>query len=145
MVLRTQLQLARHLELPVILHCVRAVGRLIEVLEDTGSLPAGGMVHGFGGPAELTKRFVKLGYSFSSGGMVTREDARRCRKAAQSVPAARLLVESDTPDHAPSGTGEQSEPASIWTTLEVLASLRGTTAQDLARVTAHNARALFRI
>jgi len=144
MVLQTQLQLARQLELPVILHCVRATGRLLEILGDLDPLPAGGLVHGFGGPAELIDSFVRLGLHLSVGGLVCRESAKRCRAAAVVVPQDRLLVESDTPDH-PTGEAEQSEPASINQTLATLATLRQTTAAQLGAATAHNARRIYRL
>lgn len=143
-VLRTQLQLARQLELPVILHCVHATGRLIEILGELEPLPAGGLLHGFGGPAELVDAFVGLGLHLSIGGLVCNEAAKRCRKAAAVIPKDRLLVESDTPDHAPD-RADYSEPASITQTLATLAALRGTTAAELGTATAHNARRVYRL
>jgi TatD DNase family protein len=91
----------------------------------------------------MIRRLVKLGYSFSFGALVTRDNANKCRKAAAKVPAERLLVESDTPDH-PAGEAAFSEPASIVGTLEALAGLRRESYDELAALTAQNARALYR-
>ena len=68
-VLRTQLQLARQTARPVILHCVGAIARLLEILKEEERLPAGGMIHGFGGPADLVRQYAKLGLFFSFGGL----------------------------------------------------------------------------
>lgn len=145
MVLRTQLQLARQLELPVILHCVHRIGRLVEILADEGRLPAGGMLHGFGGPAELVRKLRRLGYYFSFGGLVTQPNAKRCRAAAVAVPLDRLLVESDTPDHPPHQQGDASEPASIVRVIEELALLRREPVEKIRAATLANARRLFRV
>ena len=144
--LEAQLELARSLELPVILHCVQATPLLITLLKRCGLPRSGGMVHGFTGSKETALEFLRLGLHISFGGMVTRPGAKRCRAAAAVVPADRLLLESDCPDHPPlGGSGQGSEPAEISITLQELARLRGESAEGLAGITEVNARSLFRI
>jgi TatD DNase family protein len=142
--LEAQLELARGLGLPVVLHEVRAHAALLEVLDRCGPLAAGGYLHGYTGPAELVDEWLAHGLSLSFGGMVTNPRARRCRAAAAAVPLDRLLVESDTPDHPPRGLGSaQSEPAGIALVLFELARLRGAQPEALAAATADNARRLL--
>ncbi len=143
--LDAQLALARSRGLPVILHCVRRLGRLVEILEAAGPLPAGGLVHGFSGPAEMVEPLLRLGLCLSFGGLVTRPSSKRCRAAALIVPADRLLIESDTPDHPPAWCQGPSEPAALRHVVAALAQLRGVEPESIAALTAANARRLYRL
>jgi TatD DNase family protein len=143
-VLERHLDVADELSLPVILHCVDAHGALVELLERRGPLKRGGVMHSYSGPAELVPRYARLGLYFGFAGIVTRDNAKRPRRALISVPLERLLVESDGPDQVAAGVeGRRSEPAHIVRVLESCASLRPETLTELARATAENARILF--
>jgi TatD DNase family protein len=140
--LELQLALARETSLPVVLHCVDAHGRMIELLERHG--PFEGVVHGFSGEPEMALRYVALGLHVSFGPLVTVPTARRARAAAVVVPDDRLLVESDAPDQRPYGaTATRSEPAVLGTVIDALAVLRGTTSAHVGDVTYANAARLF--
>jgi TatD DNase family protein len=143
-VFQTQLHLAQHLNLPVIIHCVRATGRLLQLLRDHGPLKSGGMLHAYGGPVELIGKFKALGLYFSFGSRVCVPEAAKCHRAAKKVPIGRLLVESDTPDHPLASDLASSEPAHVIKIVERLAQLRGCTATFLENETSANAECLFR-
>ncbi|MDB4975396.1 MAG: TatD-related deoxyribonuclease [Myxococcaceae bacterium] len=144
-VARAHLKLARELDLPVIVHCVRAHGRLLELLEELGPHAPGGVMHAYGGPAELVGRYAKLNFRFSFGGIVTHPEAKRPRAALAAVPRSLLLVETDGPSQVPRGsTRSRSEPADVAHVLAVAAELRGESEDALSRATAQNACALFR-
>jgi TatD DNase family protein len=136
-VVRHHLALARELHLPIILHCVRAHARMLSLLREFGAMP--GVMHAYGGPAELVPEYVALGMRFSFGGIVTHENAKKPR-----LPLERLLVETDGPSQVPHGVQRtRSEPADVARVLEVMAALRSESVQELARATEDNARALF--
>lgn len=144
LILDAQLRVARALCLPVVLHCVRAHGALLDCLERGGPLPAGGALHAFTGPAELLPRYGRLGLSFGLGGALTRPAARRPQEAARAVPLDRLLLETDSPDMAPEGApGPRNEPAFLKYTLAALAALRGVPEEELAAAAYDNALRLF--
>lgn len=132
--LSAQLALARRRGLPVILHCVRAPGRLLELLEETGPLVAGGLVHGYGGAPDLIPRFAALNLSLSFGHLVGNPKATKARASAKATPPERLLVETDAPERAPAALAEH---------VRLLAELRGQPVAEIARCTAENARRLF--
>lgn len=133
-VARAQLALARQRELPVVLHCVRAHGALLDLLERDGVPDAGGMIHGFTGAPELARRYVRLGLHVSFGHRV--EGSQKSRAAAASIPRDRLLLETD----APEGLGG---PAAIATIAELLAPACSCEPRALLEVAGHNARSLF--
>lgn len=93
-----QLQLAAERSRPVSIHCLQAWGRLLELLQKN-SRPAGGFVlHSYGGPVEMIPAFTKLGAFFSFPGYFLQERKLRQRETFKSVPADRLLIETDAPD-----------------------------------------------
>ncbi len=121
---RAHLAIAGSLDLPVVLHCVRAHGTLLETLEAHG--PLRGLVHGYSGPAELVPRYLALGLHLSFGGPVTWPGAKRPRAALLAVPDDRLLLETDAPDQPPaSRRGGRNEPALLAEIARAVAGIRG--------------------
>lgn len=137
---RAQLALARERDLPVVVHCVRAYGVLLEICERDGVPSAGGMIHAWTGAPELVPRALRLGLHLSFGPVVF--VARRARAAVAEVPDARLLVETDCPDQAPPGHG-RGEPADLVPVAAEVARLRGTEPEAVLASTAANARRLL--
>ena len=147
-VLIRQLDIAQRRRVPVIIHCVKAVGRLFEILRDVGPLPAGGMLHGFSGPRDLIPMCLDLNLSMSFGTSVLDPNATRAHTAAIAVPASHMLVESGSLDclglakYGP-GYGPVCEPSSVVSVLKQLALLRKQSEHALAACTTANARRLF--
>ena len=139
---RAQLALARELDVPVVLHCVRAGQRLLDVVAADGLPSAGGMLHGWGGPADQAARAVKLGLHVSFGPLVCRGRAKRARASVVAVPVERLLVETDAPDQPLPGR-TVGEPADVVRVLATVAHLRGAHPEALAAQTDRNLRALL--
>jgi TatD DNase family protein len=97
-VFAAQLRLAAERNLPVSIHCLRAWGRLLELLQ-AGPLPARGfLLHSYGGPLELVKPLARLGAYFSFPGYYAHERKARQRDTFRHIPADRLLIETDAPD-----------------------------------------------
>jgi|MDSW01.2.fsa_nt_gb TatD DNase family protein len=143
---RAQLNLARQMNLPVILHAVKASGPLLTILQEGPELPAGGVWHGYSGSIEVAKQIEQVGLHISIGGQVSYPNSKKCRLSARAIRADRLLVESDSPDHPPLDWGHpQSEPASIQKNIEEIAALRGEAMEAIAKQTYENAARLFRI
>ncbi len=97
-----QLQIAAERNLPVSIHCLQAWGRLLELLENNPRPARGFLLHSFGGPAEMVPALAKLGAYFSFPGFFLHERKLKQREIFKSVPADRLLIETDAPDqHLP--------------------------------------------
>jgi TatD DNase family protein len=144
--LRRHLELASELDLPITIHCRDAEERLTAIVREVGMPPRGGVIHCFTGNTEAAREFVALGFHISFSGIVTFRNARDIQAAAPTIPADRVMVETDAPYLAPEPyRGKRNEPAYVRRTLEVLAKLRGVEANDLAPITSENARRLFRI
>lgn len=109
-VLRRHLEVARELELPVILHCVGAWARLLQAVAPFA--PLRGVVHGYSGSPELVPRLLGLGLDLGFGTGLLRSGARRILAAARVTPSARALIESDAPDQPLAGD-RWAEPSVI--------------------------------
>ncbi|MEN8256014.1 MAG: TatD family hydrolase, partial [Verrucomicrobiota bacterium] len=99
----TQLEMARKFDRPVTIHCRRAWGRLIELLDQFGELPRGMLIHCFGGSAEVATELVKRGACISFSGSITRPGNNKAGPAIQAVPDDRIFIETDAPDILPHG------------------------------------------
>ena len=146
-VFKRQLRLARAEGLPVIIHSREADDDTAEILraELSGS-GAGGVMHCFGGGRELASAALGLGFMISFAGNVTFKKAEALREIAVTVPADRLLVETDCPFLAPVPfRGRRNEPAYVVETARFLAELRGVPPEEIGRVTSENFARLFRV
>ena len=149
-----QLEIARKFDRPVTIHCRRAWGRLIELLDQFGELPHGMLIHCFGGSAEIASELVRRGAYISFSGSITRPNARKAGPAIRAVPDDRLLIETDAPDILPFSVDEASclvvedrlinEPANLCHIVAKAAELRGISEERLAELTFNNALRFFR-
>ena len=135
-----QLELARELELPVVIHTR-------EANDDTAAILAGHdgtvVMHCFSEPGLLAAG-LERGWYFSFAGNVTYPKAAELREAAAAVPADRILAETDSPYLSPQPLrGKRNEPAHVVHTVAALADARGEDAGDLAARIDANATAAF--
>lgn len=143
---RAQLALAREVDLPLVLHVVRAHAQALRILKRDGVPQRGGVVHSYSGSAELAADYLRLGLYISFAGPVTYPEARRVHAAVKAVPSERLLVETDAPTQTPwARRPAAGEPAFLPDVLQALALHRGQPWTELAAVTEANARRLFHI
>ncbi|HMZ54819.1 MAG TPA: TatD family hydrolase, partial [Nitrospira sp.] len=110
----------------------------------------GGVFHCFSGDAWLAKDALELGFYLSFSGILTFQNATMLRDIARTVPADRLLIETDCPYLTPiPHRGKRNEPAYVKHVAETLATITpqggGMTAEDIGRLTSDNARRLFKI
>jgi len=100
-VFTAQLALATERNLPISIHCTRAWGLLIDILESHLLPTRGFLLHSYAGSAELIPRLVKLGAYFSFSGSILKPSNRAIREIFQQVPTDRLLIETDAPNRRP--------------------------------------------
>ncbi len=137
-----QLDLARRLGRPVVIHTRAAEAETFPMLREHAALLTV-VLHCFSAPDRLEEA-VELGYFCSFAGNVTYPRSEELRVAARDVPDELLLVETDSPFLAPQSLrGHSNEPANVVRTAERIAELRGVAYPDLERVVEANARRVF--
>jgi TatD DNase family protein len=139
---RWHIDLARRIGKPLVVHCRDAHRDTVELIAEAPGVR--GVMHCYTmGPEELPP-YLELGFYISFSGVVTYPTNDANREAARAVPEDRLLVETDCPFLAPQGErGRRNEPALVRRVLEVVAEVRGTSIDELARATSINAAELF--
>ncbi len=142
-----QLEIARGLRLPVIIHCREAWADLTDIIEaHWKSAGLGGILHCFSGSLADAHRFIEWGFLISFAGTVTFKKADELCAIAQSLEIESLLVETDCPFLAPVPyRGKRNEPAFVLETTRTIASLRNLTEQELGRQVIANFERLFRL
>ena len=149
---REQLELARSLSLPVVVHAREANEETYEILADheravLGDWPKDrplGVMHCFAGDICLALRYIEIGFVISIAGTCTYPNAERTRAVAQGIPLRWMAVETDAPYLPPqSQRGRRNEPAYLVETVEHIAALRGEAFSEVAEGTAMTAARLF--
>jgi TatD DNase family protein len=144
-----QLDLARELGLPVVIHSRDAAEDTHKMLTDWTSSSVAedtipGVLHCFGYDSDWAERFLELGFMISVPGTVTYPRAEAIQQVAAMVPDSMLLVETDCPYLTPQPwRGKRNEPAYLVETVKRVAELRNQSAIQVARTTASNAARVF--
>jgi TatD DNase family protein len=139
-----QLELARRLDLPVIIHMREATQDTLAMLREHKGIK--GVMHCFSGSAETAEICVGMGLYVSFTGSVTFKNARKVVEAAAAVPPERLMAETDCPYLSPEPVrGRRNEPSNVRYVLEKLAEIKGVPADEMAEINIRNARELFGI
>ncbi len=147
-VFRKQIRIAKNLDLPIIIHSREADAETVEILteECSGKDFRGGVMHCFGGTAEMAQSLMDIGFLISFAGNVTFKKAENLRDAAQIVPLDKLLIETDCPYLAPVPfRGKRNEPMFVVETAKFLAEFYGIELEQLAKQTTENFKRFFRI
>jgi TatD DNase family protein len=145
-VFRQQIRLAMELKMPITIHDRDAHQDVFDILSEEDAWANGGIFHCYSGSGEMAKEIVKRGFYISFSGSVTFKNANKLAKAACEVPLDRLLIETDCPYLAPVPLrGKRNEPAYVVKTAEALASLRGISLEEMARITWENGNRAYRL
>jgi TatD DNase family protein len=144
-VFRAQIQVARDIDLPVVIHTREAEDDTLAILREEAAGGLRGVLHCFTGTRALAEEALALGLHISFAGIVTFPKAAALRDIAPAVPENRLLCETDSPYLAPTPyRGKRNEPAWVIRIAEELAALRQVSADELRERIAANFAALFR-
>jgi len=139
-----QLELARRLKLPVIIHMREATQDTLDILREHKGLR--GVMHCFSGSPETAEICLGLGLHISFTGSVTFKNARKVAEAAAAVPLDRLMAETDCPYLSPEPVrGRRNDPANVRYVIEKLAEIKGLTADEMAEINIQNAKEFFAI
>lgn len=151
-----QVELARSMNLPVIIHWRGSYGRgkgenwtvaeLVEILEHFGPAPAGGVLHAFSGSAEISTRLAALGYRRGVAGTITRPGTPRLRQAIAGTPIENIVIETDAPFIANRVHARGDVVATDLTLVaKELAIIKAMDESKVADITERNAAELFNI
>ncbi len=135
--LEEQLELAKKLNKPVIIHSREATADMLGILKE---YKPKGVVHCFSGSVETAKQVLDLGMYIGFTGVVTFANAAKAKKSAEYVPLDRLLIETDCPYMAPVPyRGQRCDSSMLSSVAEVLAQIKGVSKEEIIERTYNNA------
>ena len=142
---RLHIAAARQTGLPLVIHAREADDDVAAILEDEYAKgPFSFVLHCFTAGPELARRAVALGGYVSFSGILTFKTGAPLRDIAASLPADRVLVETDAPYLAPNPwRGKRNEPSYVVETARILAEARGVSNDEIAALTTANFFRLF--
>jgi TatD DNase family protein len=141
---RMQMQLARELSFPVIVHEREAHGDGLAIIDEFPEVK--GVFHCFSGSPEMAKELVRRGWYIGFTGVVTFHNARKAVETAACLPLERMLIETDCPYMAPEPfRGRRNDPSLVPLVAAKLAEIRGISPEEMGAITEKNAKTLFRI
>lgn len=145
-VFRKQIQLAKRVNMPIIIHNREATEDIIQILLEENAADVGGIMHCYNDSVDYIQACIDMNFYISLGGPVTFKNATMPKEVAAQVPLDRLLVETDAPFLTPHPyRGKRNEPAYVKLVAEQIAELRGMSLKELGKATTSNAFSLFKI
>lgn len=141
-----QIELARDLDLPFLIHDREAHGDTLSILKKHKNSRMRGIMHCFSGSVETAEELMKLGFYISFAGPLVFPNSRRLKEAAREIPLDRLLIETDSPYLTPPPhRGERNEPANVIYVAEEIARLKGIPVETVVEETRKNGLSIYGI
>ncbi len=138
-----QLELAKRLDMPVVIHSRDACEDTMEILK---KYRPKGVMHCFGYSAEIAEEIIKMGMYISFTGVLTFKNAKKAVKALKAVPLDRLMLETDCPYMAPEPyRGKRCDSSMIEQTAAKAAEIMGISPKEMQDITFENAKRFFGI
>ena len=141
---RMQMELARELELPVIVHERDAHEDGMKIVTEFPEVT--GVFHCYSGSAEMAKWLVDRGWYIGFTGVLTFKNARKALEVAKQIPLDRIVLETDCPYMSPEPfRGKRNDPGKLYRMAERFAEIRGLSVEEVHTLTLENGNRLYRI
>lgn len=145
-----QLDLAKEIEKPVIIHSRDAAEDTIQILRDfrkeNPQIENPGVIHCYSYSPKLAKEYVAMGFYIGIGGVVTFKNAKKLVETVAQIPLERILVETDSPYLCPEpNRGKRNDSSQIRYVIDRIADIRGIAPEEVEKQTEMNARKMYRL
>ena len=140
-----QLELARELNLPVLIHSRDAAADTLEIMKEH-AVGLRGVIHCFSYSKEMAMEYVKMGFHIGVGGVVTFKNSKKLKEVVEAIPLDRILLETDCPYLAPTPfRGKRNSSLYIPYIAREIANLKGISYEEVVARTEQNGKKLFGI
>ena len=139
-----QMELAREVSLPVIIHSRDAAEDTYSLMRDIRAQEIPGVIHCYSYSPEMAREYVKMGYYIGVGGVVTFKNAKKLVQTVVETPIERILLETDSPYLAPEPhRGRRNDSRNLVYVVDKIAQIKDLTPEEVEAVTWENAQRLF--
>jgi len=140
---RTQIQLAKQYQLPIVIHCRDAFDEVFEILEEEKSGSLFGIFHCFTGTHEQAKRAISYNMKLGIGGVVTFKNGK-IDKFLNEIDLKDIVLETDAPYLSPTPyRGKRNETSYIVNVVAKLAEIYRVSENEIAKITTENSKEVF--
>lgn len=141
-----QLELAREVNLPVVIHSREAAKDTLEIMKAAKAGDMGGVIHCFSYGKDMAREYLDMGFFLGIGGVLTFKNAKKLREVVEYAPMAQLVLETDSPYMAPEpNRGKRNTSANLPYVVNMMAEIKGLSPEDVIAATEKNARRLYRM
>ena len=141
-----QLDLAREVKKPVIIHSREACKETLDILKASHAEEIGGVIHCYSYSAETAREYRNLGFFFGIGGVLTFKNSKKLRETVESLPMECMVLETDCPYLAPVPyRGKRNSSLMLPYVVEAMAQIKGISQEEVRRITWENACRLYRM
>ena len=145
-IFRQQIELAKELKLPIIIHDREAHADTFKILKETNAKETGVLMHCFSGSTELMKECLKEEYYIALGGTVTFKNAVKPKEVAKEIPLDFLMLETDSPYMTPVPfRGQTNSPKYLNFVAQEIANLKNIDIEEVINKTTQNAKSFFKL
>ncbi|BBF44651.1 putative deoxyribonuclease YcfH [Lachnospiraceae bacterium KM106-2] len=141
-----QLELAREVNLPVIIHSRDATKDTVDMMQALKAGDIGGVIHCYSYSKETAKTFLDMGYYFGIGGIVTFNNAKKLKEVVEYLPLESIVLETDCPYLAPvPNRGKRNSSLNLPYVVDEIARIKNIDQETVMNVTMQNAKNLYRM
>ena len=143
---KRQIELARELSLPIIVHSRDAAADTMDILHETDAGKLGGVIHCFSYSPEIALESVKMGFYIGIGGVVTFKNAKKIKESVEAIPLEKIVLETDCPYLAPDPfRGKRNSSLYLEYVVKEIARLKGIDENTVMEQTFKNALNMYNI
>lgn len=141
-----QLELARELKLPVVIHSRDAAQDTIDIMKSENAASIGGVVHCYSYSKELAKTFLDMGFYFGIGGVITFKNGKKLKETVEYLPIDKIVLETDSPYLAPEPhRGHRNSSLYLPHVVSEISKIKNISEDEVAEITYRNAMNLYRL
>ncbi len=139
---KKQLNLAKCLNIPVIIHSRDAAQECFDLIEE--SCVRTGVIHCYSGGVKMAEDYVKMGYYIGIGGVLTFSNAKKLIEVVEAIPLEKILIETDCPYLTPvPNRGKRNDSRNLEFVVKKLAEIKNISQEEVAIITKQNGKKLF--
>lgn len=145
---KRQLELAKEVGLPVIIHAREASQEVFDTLKEANLSNRGGkgagVIHCYSGSLEMAKEYIKMGYYIGIGGVVTYANAKKTVEVVDGIPIDSILIETDCPYLSPVPMrGKRNDSRNLKYVVDKISEITQKDKEIIKKITLENAKRLF--
>lgn len=144
--LEAQIQLAKEVKLPIVIHSRDAARDTADILHALHAGDCKGVIHCFSYGKEMAREFLDMGFYLGVGGVVTFKNAKKLKETVEYAPLERILLETDCPYLAPVPyRGKRNSSLYLPYVAEEIARIKNIPYEEVLAVTMQNAKTMYGI